>query len=161
MKIYISITFLLLSVFAEGQVIVGKVMQENNNNVVSQAHIILSNNRATNSDNNGGFTIRLQNKEEKLTLHVSHLSYESYEGKIPQFESDTLVLIVRLKQKAFELKEFTTYNEKQPEQIFHSLDHYVHDFELSNDRLILITFGKSLKKDPRITLCSFSEILFD
>jgi len=140
---------------------VGKVISAENSLPVSKVHVWSNSYRKPLvTDENGEFLIKVKSKR-KINLIASHISYEKYEQWVSVKSKDTLFLTIKMLPKVYELKAAEAYSERAPEQMFHSSFHYVHDFEIDNERLVLITFSQSLKKDPKLTLCDLNEQILD
>ncbi|MBD80836.1 MAG: hypothetical protein CL840_18110 [Crocinitomicaceae bacterium] len=158
------IFILLLSVVSlaySQSVILGSVVDAMSKAPIEGAHVFNQiENKNTVSNNKGHFIISTDLKR-KLKIRVSHLGYSNYVDWVWLRPGDTLYLTIELKSTAYELKPFETYDIRKPQQMFHSPVHYVHDFDIEGNNLLLITFSRSLKKDPKLTLCDLDENIVD
>jgi hypothetical protein len=96
-----------------------------------------------------------------LMLEFSHVSYKSINRWVKVKRGDTTRLKVFLVRQQYMLPEFQAFDKKEPERVFHTGLHYVHDFEIEENRLLLISFTQNLRKDPRLTLCDLNETILD
>ncbi|UTW62314.1 carboxypeptidase-like regulatory domain-containing protein [bacterium SCSIO 12741] len=152
--------FLLLSFAAEAQVLVGRMVHNETGKPIRNVHISVDGRPelAVVSKGDGRFQIPVG--EGDITLRFSHVAFEPYTEKI-HMHQDTLRRDFKLIPKVYQLGDFTTTADRKPESVFHTFVHYVHDFEVMDNRLILITFSRNLKKDPKLTLSGLNQEILD
>ena len=112
---------------------------------------------ATVSQSNGVFLFSVPDGAATCEIGFSHVGFHTKRQTLVFSERDTLVLNIKLASRVYQLNPMQLSEVREPEPVFHSSLHYVHDFEILENRLLLITFNRSLKKDPVLTLANFDE----
>lgn len=146
----------LLSVQLRAQISV-KVLDQVSLRPIQGAHVLVGSSKISFvSDAQGLVNLSSWSLRQKLTL--THVSYDTLCISGEDLLSNHTIA---LKPRLYELNTFSL-NSERVETVFHSNYHYVHDYEILEDKLVLITFNHSLRKDAAITLCGLDqEILFE
>ena len=124
---------------------------------IQGAHVMVENSKISFVSDAQGF-VDFTAWSLRQNLIITHLAYDTLRIAGYKLQSKSRVF---LKPRLYELQPFSL-NAKSLETVFHSNYHYVHDYEILEDKLVLITFNRSLKKDAAVVLCSIDQkILFE
>jgi hypothetical protein len=159
-----AILIWVICVFAfeiKAQTVVYGQVTDTNGGPIAEAHIKWQGKLLAKTNDLGEYEFIHPKKSGNILLEVSHVSYKPTQRWVRLNKKDTVNATFKLFKQVYELPEFTAFDKRLPEQVFHTNLHYVHDFEIENDRLVLITFSQNLRKDPRLTLCTTNEVILD
>ena len=134
-----------------------QVLSESSKQGIKDVHVLNLTDNVAAITNHQGLVHFKTASNRKIKISVSHVSYQPMNTWVWLNSNDSSKLTIELKEKIYELKAFDALESKKPEQMFHSKFDYVHDFEVLGNRLILITYSLSLKKDPRLTICDMNQ----
>lgn len=158
MRGFCIIVMVLVSFFSSKNLLAQyqvQLVDAQNQSYISNAHLINQYGKVLATSNKKGM-ITLPSYVEKRSMCISHVSYDTIWLNNNQVWLNKLLL----QPKTYSLPEFS-FEEKGPETVFHSLYHYVHDYAFYNDKIVLITFNKSVK-DAELTVCNQNqEVLFE
>ncbi|MCE3259047.1 MAG: hypothetical protein K0S12_688, partial [Bacteroidetes bacterium] len=149
MRVILYIFLFAISFFSSAQnslVVRGTVKNERTGEVLANVAVKSAGSNAgvvTNSI--GAFEIILP-KQSLIKLHFSHLSFVPFIKEVRSKEQDTVVVTISLKEKPNLLTEIPVYAENKPETLVGKPDYSVFDFDFYEDKLILLTAERSLKK---------------
>lgn len=158
MKNALAVILILLAVSLNAQKAIYLKVVDSAGSAVEGAYLKL--NKQAAATNKNGIGVLFPGVDEGR-VNISHLSYNPGSLAFRFGSSDTLFLKYVLSVKAYQLRPALAIDKRVPEPVFNSFFHYVHDFELMDDRLVMITFNRSLKKDPALTLSSLEEKVID
>ena len=149
-----------LSSFAQDSTftVTGRVIDVQTKEALSQVNITLKGeNVGTTSDDEGNFSIELKppKGQKSLALEFSYLGYEKAQRNIRIYRDQELT--VKLQAKIFEIEEVTISGE--PQVFFGSAEFQIHDYEISGDKIILITYRKRLGKSTLVIINKEGNIL--
>lgn len=113
------------------------------------------------TDSNGEYFIEVADKIN-TQLVVSHVSYEQKKIEIDKkiwrkIIKDTLYINIKLKYLS--LDEVVIGGKQKPKTIFGSETSSIADFEFYNDKLLLLSYQKSLEKEATLKLVDYNQNL--
>lgn len=158
---YLLFLFLLIPLFSHSQKVwvKGVVVSQENGEVIPSVYIgrdSIQNKRAI-SNNQGefGFKADLAKGNIYVFSHTAfnRLKYEIKGYHLKRIENDTLDLgevVLYMRSNLFEPVEISS--KKVPEIIFKSQKFSVEDFELIDDRILMLVYEKTLKKSSELVL---------
>ncbi len=149
------IVFFSIPVSAQVMHISGKILDSETNIPVQGVSVSVKDaNLNTLSDNTGKFSLTV-NKKQNFLLGFSRIGYETRIKKLDT-EKDTIQLNIILSPKKYDLPGVTINASKDPDTVFGTWKFSVADFEFYEDKMLLLTYEKSLKK-ARISLADQSQ----
>ncbi len=108
------------------------------------------------SDKSGGF--QLPNYTRNPLVLLTHVAFDSLVIRFSELKNSS---ILKMSPRTYSLPA-VSISEQKLEEVFHSRYHYVFDYEFLEDKIVLLTFNRSLKKDAEITVCDANQqILFE
>lgn len=151
-----AIGIVLISVQLRAQISI-RVIDQTSVSPIQGVHILVENSNISFVSDAQGM-VSLSSWSLRQNLIFTHVSYDTLRISGKSLLSK---YSVALKPRLYELNTFSL-NSENVETVFHSNYHYVHDYEIIENKLVLITFNRSLKKDAAITFCTLDqEILFE
>lgn len=133
------------------------LVDEVTGNPIQNVHVLVEKSSISFISNHKG-QVQLTDWALNKNVIITHVSYDSIRISGSELKANAKVY---LKLRQYELNEFSLTSVRV-ETMFHTSFHYVHDYELLNEKMVLLTFNKSLKKDAAITLCGLDQkILFE
>lgn len=145
----------MLAVGQNGRVLVrGKITNKETGAPISGANVMVRGSAlGVTTNSKGEFKIRLW-KSKAYKMAISHISYVN---QFPAWNfdvtsKDTVYRNIALAPSPVVLDSFSVSSERKPEVVFKSTTISVADFELFEDKMILLTYEKRLKKDAEVIL---------
>lgn len=163
MRLSIYILFFLFCVNYHSQIkISGKITNQDAESI-SDVKIFLSTNNKVikRSLKNGEFSISISSNANG-ELIFDHVAYQQYSIKIDKkffkkYKSSSAVINIELKN--LELNEFVVGAKQKPKIIYGTQENSVSDFLFVDDKLLLLSYSKSIEKDPILKLVSQNQEL--
>lgn len=147
MKVIRIILFVVLNsvLFAQQQRITGRVISETNQKVIAGAIIQLnSDGKKYITDKNGNFEIPAS-FNQKVQLLVVHSDFQVQYKQIQASATDTIKVLIKLKQRITDLQAIDVYAKQKPETLCSSPKFSIYDFDFFEDKYILLTSTNELK----------------
>lgn len=165
-KLHITSLLFLFVAFnnvAQEQFTIYGVVKNNLNEIIPDVKLQLKDNDNTiyRTNSSGEYFINL-NKKVFTQIEVSHVGYETKTIELNKklwrkTIKDTLYLNIKLSD--LQLTEIVISGTQKPNVIFGSETSSISDFEFYEDKLLLLSYEKSLEKDPILKLVDYNQNL--
>lgn len=160
MRYFIAQLLVCITAFSYSQQVYvkGKVLDAETTQPLSGVVVSISDNvYNTVSDDAGRFRLTVNQNAGKW-LSCSRFGYESQVKKL-SYSSDTIVVTIFMKMKQYTLPGVTVSADNVADTVFGTWRFSVSDFEFYDDKLLLLTYEKSLKKAKIVLADNTQKIL--
>lgn len=154
---YTILFFCSFNSFAQ-QYIYGKIKDKKSGDPISAVTISSRDlNLVEYSSDSGVFVLKLNQIKDDFILKFEHQGYEDKELLINKYYrkrifQDTIFLNITLKTKVAVLPDLIVKAERKPDTIFGNSQESVQDFIIEENKLILLTYDKTLRKGSKVVI---------
>lgn len=158
LKTYLSIFLLCFVALSYGQNsirVTGVVKNDSNTPITDVLVFISTNSEKINKTNDLGFYELKVNTKSTGSIVFKHVGYEQQKVELTnkllkQVQNGVLLIDITLKDRM--LDEFVIGGKKKPKVVYQDDNSSVSDFVFVDDKLLVLSYTKSLKKDPVLRL---------